>query len=161
LNAPEAFDFAAWLRGVMDPNTLDAHETLVLLKLVRHAGATGHAWPGMTALQEGTKISRSSIKRALHELERRGLIARAAPGATFAGDTRPESQRMTCVYRLPLRPPTAALKATRVPTEPGSPQNPVPAGPGGGSTSDPRGGSGRTPNYSGNFSRNYSCCCCL
>jgi predicted transcriptional regulator len=67
--------FDQW-RAVLSCLVLDSSETAVLGALVLHARAeTGwEAWPAHKRLTIYTKLSRSTVKRALKRLEEKGLV---------------------------------------------------------------------------------------
>lgn len=116
----DSFNALAWLSAVLSPAcTLDPSESMVMLALVRHAGADGLAWPGFGKLGAETRLGRTKVIRALAELKRRGLLTSSQPLPTDAGISHNELQqyfdippeRRPNLYALPLAPPLAALAA--------------------------------------------------
>lgn len=55
---------------------------LVLLALADHADGNGMCWPSLARLEQRTSLSRSSVIRALADLESRRLIVRTRRGQT-------------------------------------------------------------------------------
>jgi DNA-binding transcriptional MocR family regulator len=55
---------------------------LVLLALADHADEHGHCWPGIGRIEQRTGLSRSTVIRALAELETGRLIERTRRGST-------------------------------------------------------------------------------
>lgn len=51
-------------------------QKIVLLALADHANDSGECWPGINKLCEKAGVSRSTLKRALEELEENGFIQR-------------------------------------------------------------------------------------
>ncbi len=78
--APSRFyalhQYRAQLRGSGILKGLSQSAALLLLALADYADPSGYCWPSMARLVEGNPISETSAKRALRELEQRGLIVR-------------------------------------------------------------------------------------
>lgn len=68
--------YRAQLRASGTLKGLSQSAALLLLALADYADPSGYCWPSMARLVEGNPISETSAKRALRELEQRGLIAR-------------------------------------------------------------------------------------
>jgi DNA-binding transcriptional MocR family regulator len=62
---------------------------LVLLALADHADSNGLCWPSISRIEQRTGLSRSSVIRALADLEERRLIARTRRGPTSNSYTLP------------------------------------------------------------------------
>ena len=71
---------SALLRGGIGALELSAHEALVLLKLMDHAGADGIAWPSQGTIAAELGMGRSTVVRALARLLEVGVIVEHEPG---------------------------------------------------------------------------------
>ena len=65
--------------GVFHADTRNVNEVAVLAVLLAYAQRHGVAWPSQSTIARRAKLSRSSVARALKELERRQVIAREQP----------------------------------------------------------------------------------
>ena len=63
--------------ALFDADCRTSNERLVLMALVTLAQKHGAAWPAQSTVCRLTRLSRSSVARALRGLEDRGLIERA------------------------------------------------------------------------------------
>jgi hypothetical protein len=96
----------------LDEAGLTAAEMRVFVHLLRSADKAGVAWPSYARIISITRLSKSTIRRAIDELKRRDLIVMI--GKPFAG---------SCRYKvLPIVPPEgqkeASNSSTREPIEP-------------------------------------------
>jgi hypothetical protein len=118
--AETSFNALAWLGAVLSPAcTLDTCARVVMLALVRHAGAGGLAWPGFGKLCAETDLGRTRVITALAELKRRGLVVSSQPERS---PDEPEpvlkqyfeipQERRPNLYVLPLAPPLEALASS-------------------------------------------------
>jgi DNA-binding transcriptional MocR family regulator len=96
-------------RAVLDIEGLPPSETLVLIALALRAGNDGRAWPSIARLCADTRLSDSTVRRAIHALAEAGyLIVRRQPGrglmltVTVARSPRPDTAvTMTAPARSP------------------------------------------------------------
>ena len=93
------------LRGGVGALGLSAHEALVLLKLMDHAGGDGIAWPSQLTIAEDLGMGRATVQRALVRLVEVGAIAEHEPG---------RSGRATRYRILPSRAQPASHRGTLV-----------------------------------------------
>jgi len=99
----------AWL----DDAGLSAAETRVFVHLCRRAdNGSGIAWPSYAAMIEKTGLGKSTIRRAIEELERRGFIAKLGKG--FGESCRyqilPGNSSTTGTIDPPMVPPEGQLE---------------------------------------------------
>jgi DNA-binding transcriptional regulator YhcF (GntR family) len=66
------------LRWAFERRCGSAPAKLVLLKLADNANDAGLCWPSLGYLAQETELSKNSIKRALRELTKRGLVRKLA-----------------------------------------------------------------------------------
>ena len=75
----DRFNTLQYVRNVVDSeilSTVRATSAAVLFVLIRHANTTtGHAWPSKAKLQKLLGIDRSTVCRAIQELDRAGLVS--------------------------------------------------------------------------------------
>lgn len=98
----------AWL----DDAGLSAAEIRVFIHLCRRSeNSSGIAWPSYAAMIEKTGLGKSTIRRAIEELERRGLIARLGKrfGGTCQYQILPSNSSTTGTIESPIVPPEGQL----------------------------------------------------
>ncbi len=66
-----------WLPLILDDRTLSATETLVLISLAGHVDANDTCYIGIETLARQSRTSRSTLKRRLDDLERKGYLSRS------------------------------------------------------------------------------------
>lgn len=86
------------LQWAWEQNVPNSSRKLVLLALADRANDDGECWPGIASLSEKCSISRSTLIRAVEDLEEQGLLE----VTNRPGDG---SGRMTNLYRLPIKAP--------------------------------------------------------
>ena len=72
----------AAIEWAFNQSTPNPSAKLVLLALADHADEHGHCWPGIARIEQRTGLSRSTVIRALAELETGRLIERTRRGTT-------------------------------------------------------------------------------
>ena len=91
----------ALLRGGIGDLGLTAHEALVLLKLMDHAGPDGIAWPSQLTIADDLGVARATVQRALTRLLELGAVVEHEPG---------RSGRATRYRIVPYRPQPASQR---------------------------------------------------
>lgn len=64
----------AYYDSIYQDRELSPRAKSVLIYLKDHANKQGACWPGINTIATGVSLSRSTVKRALHELEQTGMI---------------------------------------------------------------------------------------
>lgn len=66
----------AYYDSVYNNEELSHRAKLVYIFLKDHAGKDGSCWPGINTIAAGVSLSRSTVKRALDDLVRAGLVVK-------------------------------------------------------------------------------------
>ena len=66
----------AYYDSVYSDGELSHRAKLVYIFLKDHAGKDGTCWPGINTIAAGVSLSRSTVKRALDDLVKAGLVAK-------------------------------------------------------------------------------------
>ena len=68
----------AYYDSVYNNEELSHRAKLVYIYLKDHADKDGACWPGINTIAAGLKLSRSTIKRALDDLVKAGLVEKSS-----------------------------------------------------------------------------------
>ena len=90
-----------WLHMAMKARAPSAKAKLILICLADFADADGRAWPSQKALEAVSQLSERSVRSALAELERAGLIRREKRYRKGRNGGRTSD---LCVLTLPEKP---------------------------------------------------------
>ena len=71
-------DTVAYYDPVYQDRELSPRAKSVLIYLKDHANKQGTCWPGINTIAEGLSLSRSTVKRALNDLEKVGLVEKSS-----------------------------------------------------------------------------------
>ena len=66
----------AYYDSIYQNHELSPREKAVLIYLKDHANKQGTCWPGIRTIAAGVSLSRSTVKRALNDLEKAGLVGK-------------------------------------------------------------------------------------
>ena len=66
----------AYYDSVYNDEELSRRAKLVYIYLKDHADKDGTCWPGINTIAAGVSLSRSTVKRALEDLVRAGLVTK-------------------------------------------------------------------------------------
>ncbi len=66
----------AYYDSVYQDRELSPRAKVVLIYLKDHANKQGTCWPGINTIAAGVSLSRSTVKRALDDLTRAGLVVK-------------------------------------------------------------------------------------
>ena len=66
----------AYYESVYNDEELSHRAKLVYIYLKDHADKDGTCWPGINTIAAGVSLSRSTVKRALEDLVRAGLVTK-------------------------------------------------------------------------------------
>lgn len=67
----------AYYDFVYQDHELSPRAKVVLIYLKDHANKQGTCWPGINTIATGVSLSRSTVKRALDDLARAGLVEKS------------------------------------------------------------------------------------
>ena len=67
----------AYYDSVYNDEELSRRAKLVYIYLKDHADKDGTCWPGINTIAAGVSLSRSTVKRALNDLVRAGLLEKS------------------------------------------------------------------------------------
>lgn len=67
----------AYYDSVYQDRELSPRAKVVLIYLKDHANKQGTCWPGINTIAAGVSLSRSTVKRALDDLVKAGLVEKA------------------------------------------------------------------------------------
>ena len=68
----------AYYDSIYQNHELSPREKSVLIYLKDHANKQGTCWPGIKTIAAGCSLSRSTVKRALNDLEKAGLVEKSS-----------------------------------------------------------------------------------
>ena len=71
-------DAVAYYDPVYQDRELSPRAKSVLIYLKDHANKQGTCWPGINTIAEGLSLSRSTVKRALDDLVKAGLVEKSS-----------------------------------------------------------------------------------
>lgn len=64
--------------SIYQDDELSSRAKVVLIYLRDHANKQGTCWPGINTIAAGVSLSRSTVKRALEDLVRAGLVEKSS-----------------------------------------------------------------------------------
>lgn len=67
----------AYYDSIYQDDELTSRAKVVLIYLRDHANKEGTCWPGINTIAAGVSLSRSTVKRALDDLVRAGLVEKS------------------------------------------------------------------------------------
>ena len=67
----------AYYDSIYQDDELTSRDKVVLIYLRDHANKEGTCWPGINTIAAGVSLSRSTVKRALDDLVRAGLVEKS------------------------------------------------------------------------------------
>lgn len=70
-------DILAYYESVYNDRELSHRAKAVYIYLKDHANKEGACWPGIKTIAAGVSLSRSTVKRALDDLARAGLVEKS------------------------------------------------------------------------------------
>ena len=70
--------FVTYYDDIYDNRELNSREKAVYRFLKDHANKDGACWPGIKTIAAGVSVSRSTVKRALDELVKAGLVEKSS-----------------------------------------------------------------------------------
>ncbi len=68
----------AYYDSIYQDEELSVRAKVVLIYLRDHANKQGACWPGINTIAAGVSLSRSTVKRALDDLVRAGLVEKSS-----------------------------------------------------------------------------------
>ena len=68
----------AYYDSIYQDRELSPRAKSVLIYLKDHANKQGTCWPGIKTIATGVSLSRSTVKRALNDLEKAGLVEKSS-----------------------------------------------------------------------------------
>ena len=68
----------AYYDSIYEDTELSHRARVVYIYLKDHANREGTCWPGINTIAAGLKLSRSTVKRALDDLVRAGLLEKSS-----------------------------------------------------------------------------------
>ena len=68
----------AYYDSIYQDRELSPRAKSVLIYLKDHANKQGTCWPGIKTIAFGVSLSRSTVKRALNDLEKAGLVEKSS-----------------------------------------------------------------------------------
>ena len=68
----------AYYDSIYQDHELSPRAKCVLIYLTDHANKQGTCWPGIKTIAAGCSLSRSTVKRALNDLEKAGLVEKSS-----------------------------------------------------------------------------------
>jgi len=71
-------DVVAYYDSIYQDGELSSRAKVVLIYLRDHANKQGTCWPGINTIAAGVSLSRSTVKRALDDLVRAGLVEKSS-----------------------------------------------------------------------------------
>ena len=71
-------DAVAYYGSVYQDRDLSPRAKSVLIYLKDHANKQGTCWPGISTIAVGVSLSRSTVKRALDDLVKAGLVEKSS-----------------------------------------------------------------------------------
>ena len=70
-------DAVAYYDSIYEDRELSPRAKSVFIYLKDHANKQGICWPGINTIAEGLSLSRSTVKRALDDLVKAGLVEKS------------------------------------------------------------------------------------